>query len=904
MSGIWPFFNSSFSNATINKILAEIDLDQQQLGLKMSDSSASDQLPSSPTNLTASKLLQTIQENDHLQQSRMEPPVLHSERPHLNISLFNKLIDQPSFLDEISLAKNQRLITYVSQPEVLELMIEYILVSVDLSRDRNALDASHNIFEGDNNVEVEAEEEKKPLDVYERALQRSHTCSDLLVLSSGNTVAVLLGESNLLEKLWTGFLDRDVDEFFQTPKVSHSDDESETEPDRSTESADSDQFAFKQSHNVTLFNNFLKLIDSIATANINGLMNFIRFQQKSALITNQFLNFVPHSPTICDLLVRLVSTDKPYNSNGLIEILVDQDLTYNLLKLVKIHYADHQIQDNLCNLLNGIVGISSNVGFWDDSTQQQLNEFGEPLDTEQALAARTNNPNIGPNDLTRQLVSKKCVLEMLDVLINYGHYGLVTVVSVVIEVIRKNNSDYDEFDWVQSVEAVALEEAEDSDSGDKSSRNLPNSRDPIYLGVMLKLFSIHLDEIKDNYLTDKYYKLNKVPKLQSSIGDEIEPLGYERFKVMELVAELLHCSNMILMNKSPKLDYLMYKRDLWRDVKKTESLVMDALNDAINDDVTKPMEKMSLDGDSDSLSRVGGEEYVKLPVDMSIGNFFKLRLLQTNSVPLVILKLHKFAWNNFMHNVVFDLVQQVFNGRLANWDEDRASNQEETKYDDNLSLNKVLIWSLFGDYDTFDVKEFDSDEEYPGFFNLPNYILYCFNLSEEYESHHDFKLGYMGHLTLIAEEIHKFQNYVENFGMTREDQTFEVLKDDNDVSNPYYLKSSFYIFNSLFDKLFESTQFNKWIEFINSRLKEINSMYNKVLGNPAELSDSLVADDDEEDEIGSTPMVSDRNVILLDDGNNDEFRQELEVIEGEEQDVDGGDLRPMRDDEGDRGRRK
>ncbi|GME96440.1 unnamed protein product [Ambrosiozyma monospora] len=330
------------------------------------------------------------------------------------------------------------------------------------------------------------------------------------------------------------------------------------------------EIKFKENHHLVLFNNFLKLIDNIATVNMNGLMNFIRFEQKNQPITAQFLKFIPYSQTICDLLIRLISTDKPYSSNGLIEILMDQNLVLQLFHLVKTYYLDHQVQDNLCNLLNGIVGISSNVGFWDDppNAGQQLNEMGEPLDAEQL--ARQTNPNIGPNDLTRQLVSTSCVFEMLDILINFGNYALVTVVSVIIEVIRKNNSDYDEFDWIGSVQGV-----------EQGIEFMPNVRDPIYLGLMLKIFSLHLDKIVGKYLTKEFYFKNPSPRLNSSIGETIEPLGYERFKIMELIAELLHCSNMILMNKSSTLDYLIFKRDEWRDVKKTESLVHDAINDAI-----------------------------------------------------------------------------------------------------------------------------------------------------------------------------------------------------------------------------------------------------------------------------------------------------------------------------------
>ncbi len=38
-------------------------------------------------------------------------------------------------------------------------------------------------------------------------------------------------------------------------------------------------------------------------------------------------------------------------------------------------------------------------------------------------------------------------------------------------------------------------------------------------------------------------------RLSSTFGDKIEPLGFDRFKTCELMAELLHCSNMGLLNE-------------------------------------------------------------------------------------------------------------------------------------------------------------------------------------------------------------------------------------------------------------------------------------------------------------------------------------------------------------------
>ncbi|GMF32250.1 unnamed protein product [[Candida] boidinii] len=169
---------------------------------------------------------------------------------------------------------------------------------------------------------------------------------------------------------------------------------------------------YSEPHNLSMLNKFLKFIDSIASFNMNSLMNFIRFEQnlnnETLNITNQFLNLLIHLSQVGDLLVRLISTDKHYNPNGLIEILMDQNLIVESLRLIKLHYLDHRIQDNLCVLLNSIVGISSNVGFWEDMNNVNgLNEFGEPITDGNANDQRSSNPNIGPNDLTRQLLLEK-----------------------------------------------------------------------------------------------------------------------------------------------------------------------------------------------------------------------------------------------------------------------------------------------------------------------------------------------------------------------------------------------------------------------------------------------------------------------------------------------------------------
>lgn len=80
----------------------------------------------------------------------------------------------------------------------------------------------------------------------------------------------------------------------------------------------------------------------------------------------------------------------------------------------------------------------------------------------------------------------------------------------------------------------------------------------------------------------------------------------------------------------------------------------------------------------------------------------------------------RFPWNNFLHNVVYDVVQQVFNGPM-----DRG-------------YNRALAIDLF-------VTGRITEKIVEGQRN-----------SDRFEAERRMRLGYMGHLTLVAEEVVKF----------------------------------------------------------------------------------------------------------------------------------------------------
>lgn len=159
------------------------------------------------------------------------------------------------------------------------------------------------------------------------------------------------------------------------------------------------------------------------------------------------------------------------------------------------------------------------------ATQTSAGDFMKAIITVSANASQNEQTCIGPNELTRQLVSVPCVEQLISYMLGGGN-ALTVGVGIVIEVIRKNNSDYD------------------PDVGAEANA-VPSSRDPIYLGTLLRLFAEHVPDFVNLIMNAPAQKA----RIQSTFGDKIEPLGFDRFKTCELMAELLHCSNMGLLNE-------------------------------------------------------------------------------------------------------------------------------------------------------------------------------------------------------------------------------------------------------------------------------------------------------------------------------------------------------------------
>ncbi|CCF60095.1 hypothetical protein KAFR_0J00270 [Kazachstania africana CBS 2517] len=508
---------------------------------------------------------------------------------------------------------------------------------------------------------------------------------------------------------------------------------------------------------------FLKIGSNLLFSKPEDFLNFVSTQET---LVDDMVRHIDIS-LLMEFLLKIIGTDKCEFSTGIIDLLSKQDLISKCLGLLNNKNYSWHIQACAGDFLKALIAISANA----------------PID----------DISVGPNNLTRELACEKCVVTLSNIMINERGYALNVAVSIIIELIRKNNSDYDQINLLNTT----LE------------NNPPNDRDPIYLGYLLKTFTEKLPQLFKIVEEARKHELR-----ENQLGEIFEPLGFERFKIVELIAELLHCSNMGSMN-SKRAERIARKRDAFRknyrfnhdsnSINNEDSntittnfkrLVINdnetnddtttndvTTNTSNNNDVNNDIHNDTNDNDNFLLKQsqfsdnnipetesddseidesfeipyINNNQNKKLRTKPTIGDFYKITLYDNRIIPKVLTMFMKFPWNNFWHNVIFDIVQQIFNGRM------------------DFSYNSFLVYSLFNVNDSLKYTD-KSAEENVDFKITNSLILQAYKDSYEFYDKRHTNLGYMGHLVLIAEEVVKFSKLykVELISPT----IYDTLQDD------------------------------------------------------------------------------------------------------------------------------
>ncbi|KAI1572249.1 extragenic suppressor of kinetochore protein 1 [Pyrenophora tritici-repentis] len=249
---------------------------------------------------------------------------------------------------------------------------------------------------------------------------------------------------------------------------------------------------------------FTKVNESLLDRKMEEMLDF--FKSLDNVVTDMLQHV--DCPVIMDLLLKIISLEKSEGGQGIVDWLQQQNLVPRLIGFLAPDQTT-STQTSAGDFLKAIITISANATTQDQSV-------------------------IGPNELTRQLVSESCLKQLIEFMLQGGN-PLTVGVGIIIEVIRKNNSDYDLENQIGPV---------------------PKNSDPIYLGTLLRQFANHIPQFMELVNSSSQIvtqtdgsTTRKKRELKTAFGEKIEPLGFDRFKTCELMAELLHCSNMALLNE-------------------------------------------------------------------------------------------------------------------------------------------------------------------------------------------------------------------------------------------------------------------------------------------------------------------------------------------------------------------
>lgn len=548
-----------------------------------------------------------------------EPPSSDSLESEYNeykedIAILESLLDQQDLLHAL-MARNDKLVAFFSSFKILNKLIDFVIydypeynkifavpssdvpneplnngnnlenltstnTDVDNPKKVSNLDQTDDESSSIKSDEEEDEDDEGNIDeeVYEHRAQMAAEILSLDVWDIGDS---LVSYPRLLIKLWS-VLDH--------------------------QQQDSQDLSMVINHTNTILSvqksaYFTKINEHILDMNRNDLIPYIMNYELN--LADKMLRHIDN-PQIMDFLLKLISSDRPdlsaitttSSNNQNSDLFDNDDDDHNNITSAAAAAAASR-GNNLLLFLNEQNFISKMLDFLDSKNPAVIQTAsGDFLKAFITISGNTNNninlaaaaaaaaaqngedpsllddPNnntmidssvIGPNELTRELVSEKMMEKLASVMLQGGN-ALLNGVGIVIEIIRKNNSDYDSY----PVPPPFLNGEDDG-----NTETLPTTlRDNVFLGHLGRVFARKIPQFKrlllladaDHNTNNNAHSFFQLEKRMTSFGKLTEPLGFDRFKICELVAELLHCSNIALLNDAQG-EEIVRQRDLHRSNK-------------------------------------------------------------------------------------------------------------------------------------------------------------------------------------------------------------------------------------------------------------------------------------------------------------------------------------------------
>ncbi|KAJ3288754.1 SAPS-domain-containing protein [Rhizoclosmatium globosum] len=447
------------------------------------------------------------------------------------------------------------------------------------------------------------------------------------------------------------------------------------------------------------------------------MVGFIKSQPKSI---STILTHVGNS-SIAELLLKIISQEEIPEGAGIVMWLSQQSLIPSLVDRLDPN-LDIETHNTAAQTLLDIIAVSyQNAG---------------GIEQEEGAPISLGSGNSLVDELKSEAMMRKIFGYMLDKTAPNATSSLSSGVIIMIELIRRYCSEIEQAEYQQHQFQTQIMQAR----GGQDFGILPTTEKMKSLAVDLNdLLKVIGEKVEDfSYLLE--HPRNMQPT-DTTIGKST-PLGSERLRTCELFAEILHLQ--YLYFSSP-----LFERLVFGDLVEDEDVAMDGVKDGAME-----VDRLSTGIESINLK--------KRNVADELSSISEL-LVKANVLPMCLSLFFEFPWNNFLHSVVYDMIAKVFNtysftSQSSNFSAvgpdgvelvtDGIVNPLEEKMKEVSIIFKKLVVSILVDGQlTARIvgaqRRNDADVAQP----------------------RGVRLGYMGHLTYISDEVSKLvEKCFEDFG--------------------------------------------------------------------------------------------------------------------------------------------
>ncbi|TPX65063.1 hypothetical protein SpCBS45565_g05457 [Spizellomyces sp. 'palustris'] len=391
--------------------------------------------------------------------------------------------------------------------------------------------------------------------------------------------------------------------------------------------------------NIDLLKNFWTLLDRPAplnplTASYFTKVNSVLLQKKMPeMIT--FIRAQPDvvqkllahigSSAIADLLLKLISMEEVPEGTGVVEWLSKEGLVSTLVSRLD-PILETETHNTAAQTLLDVIAVSySAIG-----PQESLmpTGLGASIMGEQGGMF---SPNSGGNALVDELKSEIIMNKLVDYMLEKSapHSGstLTNGINIIIELIRRYCSEIEQAEYQQH-QYQQLQQQQRQGPPPPSDEKLKALATD--LNELLRVIGSRLLQFAELIHAPRHSD-----PVNTTIGKQ-HPLGSERLKTCELFAEILHLQ--YLYTSSPLFERLISAKKVTEDSRKTE----------------------------DETREENADEKAKLSTDPNTGVADELvaitdKFIDAKILPVCLDLFFNFPWNNFLHSVVYDMIAKVFN---------------------------------------------------------------------------------------------------------------------------------------------------------------------------------------------------------------------------------------------------